>query len=60
VFENNVSYDYTPSILPSIKILCRDENGKEEIDVLEDATGMCLEDVVTLCEEKAMEWIRNR
>ena len=53
-------YDYTPSILPSVKIMCRDENGKEEIDVIEDATGMCLDDVVLMCRDKAMEWTRNR
>ena len=58
--KTGVYYDVSPSILPSVKILCMDANGSEELTVFDDATGMRLSKVLQACAAKAQEWEEGR
>ena len=42
--------------LPAIKIICRYGSAKEEIAVIDDATGWPFSKVMDACQARASEW----
>lgn len=55
-----MSYEILNVNLPLVKILCYDENGEEEITVLEDITGESLVSLNDRCEDAYKDWVRDR
>tara|TARA_Y100000114_G_scaffold102573_1_gene95734 strand:- start:2367 stop:2534 length:168 start_codon:yes stop_codon:yes gene_type:complete len=55
-----MSYEILNVNLPLVKILCYDENGEEEITVLEDITGESLVSLNDMCEDTYNEWLSKR
>ena len=58
--NNIMSYEILNVNLPLVKILCYDENGEEEITVLEDITGESLVSLNDMCEDTHNEWLSKR
>lgn len=55
-----MSYEILPITLPLVKIICFDENGEEEITVIEDITGLSLLSLNHACEDAYNDWVRDR
>ena len=53
-------YEIMPVTFPLVKILCIDDNGKEEITITEDITGWNLDSLNHACEAKFLEWVESR
>ncbi len=58
--NNIMSYEILNVVFPLVKIRCHDENGEEEITVLEDITGESLVSLNDRCEDAYKDWVRDR
>ena len=59
-FSEKMSYEILNVVFPLVKIRCHDENGEEEITVLEDITGESLVSLNDRCEDAYKDWVRDR
>ena len=55
-----MSYEILNVVFPLVKIRCHDENGEEEITVLEDITGESLVSLNDRCEDAYKDCVRDR
>ena len=58
-------YEYLPMPMPGVGIVCRDENGTEEVIITKDCVDLdgpvwSIEDILNACDDAFAEWLSKR
>lgn len=57
---NSLNYEFYTVSLPLVQIICKDDNGREIVTVIEDCTGWELNAVFDACDDTYNNWKENR
>lgn len=57
---NSLNYEFYTVSLPLVQIICKDDNGREIVTVIEDCTGWELNAVFDACDDTYNNWKESR